>query len=158
MPTTARSGTLPPAETELEHARRVLSSKLTELKSLETERERLLSRISARDQRIRELEHKVARIAELESKLAERDAEIARLRGELEETIAWQPALEDDLTKIKGIGPKFASALHALGVHRYEDIAGWTDEDVARFADALKVPRARIDKGGWIAAARALCR
>jgi predicted flap endonuclease-1-like 5' DNA nuclease len=150
-------------QSELDHARRILSSKLTQLKSLETERERLLSRISARDQRIRELEQKLAsatsadaRVAELEQKLGERDAELARARTELEEALAWQPAVEDDLTKIKGIGPKFAAALHALGVRRYADIAGWTDEDVKRVAEALHVTRTRIENAGWIAAARAL--
>jgi predicted flap endonuclease-1-like 5' DNA nuclease len=176
VPSTARSGSVTPASqspdtlrhagdlaAELDHARRVLASKLTELKSLETERERLLARISARDQRLRELEQKLAagtrgeqRVAELEQKLQERDAELARLKSELEEALAWQPAVEDDLTKIKGIGPKFASALHALGVRRWADIAAWSDDDVARVAEALHVPRARIDKGGWVAAARAL--
>jgi predicted flap endonuclease-1-like 5' DNA nuclease len=141
----------------------VLASKLTELKSLETERERLLARISERDRRIHELEAKLASAAqvmarahELEQKLSARDAHLARLEQELSEARAWAPSNDDDLTRIKGIGPKFAAILRELGVRRYAQIAAWTDQDVQEFAAKLRVPPGRIEKSGWIESARAL--
>jgi NADH-quinone oxidoreductase subunit E len=160
-------------ESELDHARRVLSSKLVELKSLETERERLLARINEREQRVRQLERaheearqRAARAHELEAKLASlgqlearaRDLEqIARLERELEEAL-WSPPADDDLTKIKGIGPKYAAALNGLGIRRFSEIAAWTEDDLARVAKKLGVPATRIVKRGWIESARALAR
>ena len=38
----------------------------------------------------------------------------------------------DDLVRIKGIGPKFADALHALGFHRFEQLAHLTPTEIER--------------------------
>lgn len=43
-----------------------------------------------------------------------------------------EPAAEaDDLTRINGIGPKTAEALHALGITTYRALADWAVEDLA---------------------------
>ncbi len=48
----------------------------------------------------------------------------------------------DDLCLIKGIGPKFAVALHELGFNRFEQIAGLTrDRDRAARPAARRLPR-----------------
>ena len=56
----------------------------------------------------------------------------------------------DDLCLIKGIGPKFAIALHELGFHRFEQIAGLTrDRDRAARSAARRLcrpHRARPDR------------
>jgi predicted flap endonuclease-1-like 5' DNA nuclease len=55
----------------------------------------------------------------------------------------------DDLTQIKGIGPKTAGMLRAMGVTTFAQIAGWTEEEMARAAEQLGIPVARIKKGKW---------
>jgi predicted flap endonuclease-1-like 5' DNA nuclease len=124
----------------------VLASKVVQMTSLETERDRLRTRVAERDQRIRTLEQQ----------LAERDTEIARLKSDLAEALARTSKVEDDLTRIKGIGPKFAAALQQLGVVTYAEIAAWTEADIVRIADQLRVPPSRIERAGWIESARAL--
>lgn len=62
----------------------------------------------------------------------------------------------DDLTRIKGLGPKISTALRALGVTRYAQIAGWTEEDVARIDAQLGAFAGRATRDNWIEQARLL--
>jgi predicted flap endonuclease-1-like 5' DNA nuclease len=62
----------------------------------------------------------------------------------------------DDLTRIKGIGPKYARLLAGMGVLRFSQIAAWSGDDVDRAARQLGIPRARIEKAGWVEAAARL--
>lgn len=50
----------------------------------------------------------------------------------------------DDLSRIKGVGPKFADALHRLGFHRFEQLAGLTPAEVERLDQQLGAFRGRI--------------
>ncbi len=61
----------------------------------------------------------------------------------------------DDLTKIKGIGPKSVEKLHALGVFHYDQIAGWNIDNARWVGAALTVP-GRVERGKWIQQAREL--
>ncbi|MEI6643002.1 MAG: hypothetical protein WCL10_13265 [Novosphingobium sp.] len=62
----------------------------------------------------------------------------------------------DDLTRIKGLGPKIRTALAALGVTRYAQIAAWTEEDVARIDAQLGAFAGRATRDNWIEQARLL--
>lgn len=192
----------PPADlegaiAELDHTKRVLASKLIELRKFQTEREALLVRLAEKDARIRELEgatsnsgrekaladrvavlevdlsvakEQAARAPRLDAEVAalratqrrleltitERDRRIGELEQEIQESLAWTPPPADDLKKIRGIGPKFEQTLHGLGVRSFVQIAGWSPNDVAEVAAKLKVHASRIEREGWIAAAKAL--
>ncbi|MFA5951451.1 MAG: 50S ribosomal protein L19 [Hyphomicrobium sp.] len=61
----------------------------------------------------------------------------------------------DDLTKIKGIDGDLAARLKHLNCYKYEQIANFSDEDIANVDDALKLD-GRIEKDNWVDAARAL--
>ncbi|MGB5650300.1 MAG: helix-hairpin-helix domain-containing protein, partial [Sedimenticolaceae bacterium] len=61
----------------------------------------------------------------------------------------------DDLQVIKGIGPKIAAKLERLGIRRFEQIAGWTPEDIERVNEKLRF-KGRIEREKWIPQARAL--
>ena len=63
---------------------------------------------------------------------------------------------EDDLKAIKGIGPKFEKALKKLGVVRYAQIAAWSEADLEGIAEKLGTRPQRIQKDGWIEAAKKL--
>ncbi|WP_043331833.1 hypothetical protein [Methylosinus sp. LW4] len=61
----------------------------------------------------------------------------------------------DDLTKIKGLGPKSVEKLHGLGVYHFDQIAAWSSENVAWIGATLAVP-GRPERGRWVAQAKEL--
>jgi len=62
----------------------------------------------------------------------------------------------DDLTAIRGIGPKIQAILHDLGITTFRDIARFDDQDVERVGAALPVYGRRILDDDWIGQAREL--
>jgi predicted flap endonuclease-1-like 5' DNA nuclease len=56
----------------------------------------------------------------------------------------------DDLRRIKGVGPKLVTLLHSLGITRYEQIAGWTEEDIDRIDPQLGAFAGRIHRDSWV--------
>ena len=50
----------------------------------------------------------------------------------------------DDLCRLKGVGPKFAAALHAAGFYSFAQIAGLSPVEVERLDDQLGAFRGRI--------------
>jgi predicted flap endonuclease-1-like 5' DNA nuclease len=50
----------------------------------------------------------------------------------------------DDLCQIKGVGPKFADALHGLGFYRYDQLANLTPTEIDRLDGQLGAFRGRI--------------
>jgi small subunit ribosomal protein S2 len=61
----------------------------------------------------------------------------------------------DDLKKISGVGPVLEKKLHEAGVTRFDQIAGFSDEDVAKVDDALNF-KGRILRDDWIGQAKTL--
>lgn len=59
-----------------------------------------------------------------------------------------EPAAVDDLTDIKGIGPKYSQILQEQGITSFSDLAG---ADPAALSERFD---ARADVDGWIAQAR----
>jgi predicted flap endonuclease-1-like 5' DNA nuclease len=62
----------------------------------------------------------------------------------------------DDLTRIKGIGPKVSSLLAQLGVTSFAQIASWTEADLARIDPQLGAFAGRPSRDKWIEQARLL--
>lgn len=56
---------------------------------------------------------------------------------------------DDDLTRIKGVGPKLAAMLKEQGVFRFEQIARWSEEDVDRIDAHLGRFQGRIRRDDW---------
>jgi len=61
----------------------------------------------------------------------------------------------DDLAKIKGVGPKSVEKLHALGVFHYDQIAGWSDDNI-KWIEASIGAAGRVKRNGWVEQAQAL--
>ncbi len=61
----------------------------------------------------------------------------------------------DDLKKLKGVGPKLEETLNALGFFHFDQIAAWTEAEVAWVDTRLKF-KGRIERDGWIEQAKAL--
>lgn len=66
------------------------------------------------------------------------------------------PGEGDDLTRIKGLGPKLAEQLLALGVTRFAQIAAWDDAEIDRIDANLGRFRGRIRRDNWPEQARFL--
>ncbi|MFN2258204.1 MAG: hypothetical protein ABR601_00015 [Parasphingopyxis sp.] len=66
----------------------------------------------------------------------------------------------DDLERIKGLGPKIAGQLNAMGIARYEQIAGWSDGDIEAVASSAGRPRLaeRVRRDRWVEQAGLLAR
>lgn len=65
------------------------------------------------------------------------------------------PEETDELRRVKGIGPKYSKMLRDMGITTPEQIAQWTEDDLTRVAAALSIPKKRLEKQGWIEAAKA---
>ncbi|WP_439636686.1 helix-hairpin-helix domain-containing protein [Oceanicaulis sp.] len=63
--------------------------------------------------------------------------------------------VSDDLTRIKGLGPKAAAKLSENGVTSLAQIANWTADDIARMDDVIN-GRGRIERDDWVGQAKAL--
>jgi predicted flap endonuclease-1-like 5' DNA nuclease len=61
-------------------------------------------------------------------------------------TLDGEKAPHDDLCMIKGIGPKFADALHDLGFNRFEQIAHLTPTEIERLDGQIGAFRGRIER------------
>lgn len=62
----------------------------------------------------------------------------------------------DDLTRIKGLGPKLRDLLTSLGVTRFEQIAGWSDAEIDRIDSQLGQFAGRIRRDSWTQQAKYL--
>ncbi len=74
------------------------------------------------------------------------------------ETAAVTPATEagdDDLTQIKGIGPKFAQTLKDHGITSYQKLASLTPKEIEELEEKLGFS-GRFERENWVEQARAL--
>jgi predicted flap endonuclease-1-like 5' DNA nuclease len=62
----------------------------------------------------------------------------------------------DDLSRIKGIGPKLSARLTELGVFHYSQIAGWTPAQMAAVDAQLGTFQGRPERDQWQSQARLL--
>lgn len=67
-----------------------------------------------------------------------------------------EPSRGDDLTRIKGLGPKLAATLADLGVTRFDQIAAWSEADIDRVDAQLGRFQGRIRRDGWVEQAKYL--
>ncbi|GAB5458591.1 MAG: hypothetical protein Hens3KO_16210 [Henriciella sp.] len=65
------------------------------------------------------------------------------------------PMKPDDLTRIKGIGPKLSKQLNQLGVYSFKQIAAWTKTEASQIDDNLDF-KGRVDPQNWASQARKL--
>lgn len=64
----------------------------------------------------------------------------------------------DNLALLKGLGPKLVALLTGLGVTRFEQIAAWTDADIAAIDARLGNFAGRIVRDNWVDQAGYLAR
>jgi len=62
----------------------------------------------------------------------------------------------DDLKKIKGVGPKLEAMLHDMGIYHFDQIANWSDPELAWVDDNLEGFKGRASRDEWVSQARIL--
>jgi predicted flap endonuclease-1-like 5' DNA nuclease len=70
--------------------------------------------------------------------------------------VSTSPASGDDLTRIKGLGPKLAALLGPLGVTSFAQIAEWDDAEIDRIDAQLGAFAGRIRRDNWVEQAKLL--
>jgi len=102
---------------------------------------------------LRERRGKSARIAE---RVTKRDAAAPEKAPAKPAVLFDRPKGEaDDLTRIDGVAEVLAGKLNALGIIQFEQIANFSDEDIARVDEVLDF-KGRIEREDWIGQAKAL--
>ena len=62
----------------------------------------------------------------------------------------------DDLTRIKGLGPRLAALLGELGISHFQQIADWDEADIDRIDAKLGRFEGRIRRDNWVEQAKLL--
>lgn len=66
------------------------------------------------------------------------------------------PGSGDDLTRIKGLGPKLSALLGEFGINTYAQVAAWTPEEIERIDAHLGRFSGRIVRDQWVEQAKLL--
>lgn len=78
----------------------------------------------------------------------------AKAAGGLERLTAPRKGKADDLKEIEGIGPALEGQLNALGFYHFDQVASWTDAQVAEVDAEMKTFKGRITRDKWVEQAR----
>ncbi len=70
--------------------------------------------------------------------------------------LADPAAVGDDLSRIKGLGPKLKVMLEGLGVTSFSQIAAWSDADIARIDSQIGAFAGRPARDNWVEQAKLL--
>lgn len=62
----------------------------------------------------------------------------------------------DNLKEIKGIGPKLEVLCHKLGFYHFDQIAAWTEAEIAWVDDNLEGFKGRVSRDEWVSQAKQL--
>ena len=91
------------------------------------------------------------------SPVAEAPAEAPAVEGTRPSGLLSQtPANPDDLKMIRGIGPGLESKLNALGIYKFDQIAGFSESDLVWVDENLTAFKGRCFRDDWVGQARAL--
>ncbi|PVB60736.1 50S ribosomal protein L21 [Labrenzia sp. 011] len=90
-----------------------------------------------------------------EAPAAEKPAAADKKEEAAVEPLFTAPDGKDDLKKISGVGPVLEKKLNALGIMTYEQIIGFSAEDIARVDEVLNF-KGRIERDNWVEQAKEL--
>ena len=85
-------------------------------------------------------------VAPAETEVGTRPAALTAARG----------GQADDLKRIKGVGPKLEALLNRLGFYHFDQVAAWTEAELAWVDANLEGFKGRASRDDWVAQARIL--
>ena len=101
-------------------------------------------------------------IGELVAAAAASEVTAAASTGEATQATAISPAAPpaagDDLTLLKGVGPKLSTRLRDLGITSFAEIAAWGEADIAAVDAQLGTFAGRATRDNWVEQAGFLAR
>lgn len=68
------------------------------------------------------------------------------INAEVHENLPGASGPPDDLTKLKGVGPKFAATLNQLGIVRFDQLASFSEGDIDRLDQHLGPFKGRLQR------------
>ncbi|MEO1140054.1 MAG: NADH-quinone oxidoreductase subunit E [Pseudomonadota bacterium] len=85
------------------------------------------------------------------------DASKAAGAGKKPQTLSKpRKAGADDLKMIKGVGPKLEGVLNDIGIYHFDQVAKWTEAEVAWADENLVGFKGRVSRDGWVDQAKVL--
>ena len=84
-----------------------------------------------------------------------REESLERMAAIAARTAGDAPVADDDLKKVRGIGPKLEQTLKGLGITSFRQIANFTADDIAHVTAALGAFKGRIERDDWMGGAAA---
>ncbi|WP_050522767.1 NADH-quinone oxidoreductase subunit NuoE [Pseudorhodobacter wandonensis] len=96
-----------------------------------------------------------AKVAAKETKAAPAASE-ASVGSKPEGLAAARDGKADDLKQIKGIGPKLEILCNSLGFYHFDQIANWTEAEVAWVDENLEGFKGRVTRDTWVEQAKIL--
>lgn len=97
-----------------------------------------------------------AQSAPLQPAMAEPEPDVVEAGKRPAALAAPRGGSADDLKQIKGVGPKLEMLCHALGFYHFDQIAGWSAEEIAWVDENLKGFKGRVSRDSWVAQAKTL--
>ncbi len=91
--------------------------------------------------------------AEEVADLPDKEEATARVAEIAARTAGDGPAVDDDLKRVHGIGPKLERLLKGMGITSYRQIAAFRDDDIAYVTAALDAFPGRIERDDWMSSA-----
>ncbi len=88
--------------------------------------------------------------------MAAGDAEGVTIGSEPERLDGPREGAPDDLQRISGIGPKLEGMLHRMGIYHFDQIAAWSDHEVAWIDERLEGFKGRVRRDDWVRQSRDL--
>ncbi|BEV01091.1 hypothetical protein [Novosphingobium olei] len=92
----------------------------------------------------------MAGVAEVVAHEAQEEVEAAAVVAAGPAAAPVEAGSADDLTRIKGVGPKLNARLKELGVTRFAQIAAWSEADLAAIDAQLGAFAGRPKRDAWI--------
>jgi predicted flap endonuclease-1-like 5' DNA nuclease len=135
---------------ELERVTRVHREQGLYVTELETVLARRSHELLEADEReaslVRRFHLQTMRVAELDRQVREQNTLIEQLQAVLPK----RPIATSELLSIRGIGPKYARTLSALGVATIAALAALSVDDVNRIEQQLRIRNGRIRRERWV--------
>jgi predicted flap endonuclease-1-like 5' DNA nuclease len=101
---------------------------------------------------VREAVEPVAAVAEAAAAPSKEEG-LARIAEIASRTAGDGPAVDDDLKKVHGIGPKLEKTLKGLGITSFRQIANFQASDISYVTAALDAFKGRIERDDWMSSA-----
>lgn len=64
----------------------------------------------------------------------------------------------DDLKRISGIGPQLEALCHRLGFYHFDQLANWTEAEIAWVDENLEGFKGRVTRDDWVGQAKRLAK